>query len=370
MLDLKFKIRPGHTSERAWMEPSPLKALFWNVTYACNFACPVCFTDAGRRVEDELSPAEALAIADAIGEAGVRDVLISGGEPFLRPGLLDLLARMSGQGISLRIATNGTLLNDDTLKRLKGETLTRSFQVSLETTDPLLYARVHRTSPAMYKTVREALSKIQAAGFHTTIAARLTPATLPGIPALFDLAFAEGWPTVTVHLPVLLRRADETFAQDDDLLGRLDPVFERFAAYPGHWLVESYIPWAEYHPTVRAWESKIRFVHRGCRAGRDRMTIEPDGGLSPCVCMDVPEARLGNLRTDDLRAVFRDAPLLRLFRDPGGLGICVDCANLRQCGGGCRAAALSLTGRIDGMDLSCPVRKSLAGAVPWPPTGS
>jgi len=46
MLDIKLKLRPGHTSERAWLEPSPLRQLFWNITYACNYraggkrACP------------------------------------------------------------------------------------------------------------------------------------------------------------------------------------------------------------------------------------------------------------------------------------------------------------------------------------------
>jgi len=207
--------------------------------------------------------------------------------------------------------------------------------------------------------VREGLGKIQRAGFHTTISVRLTPATLPGLPALLDLAFAEGWPTMTVHLPVHLRRVGEAFPQDDDLLGRLEPVFERFAALPTRWLVETYIPWAEYHPTVRGWASKIRFIHRGCRAGRDRLTIGPDGRLTPCVCMDVPEVRLGSLRTDDLQAVFQNAGACRIFRDPGGHAICVDCPNLGKCGGGCRAAALSLTGRLDGLDLSCPIRKSL-----------
>ncbi len=360
MLDVKLKIRPGHTGERAWMEPSPLKTLFWNVTYACNFGCPTCFTDAGRRGDDELSAAEALDVADKIGRSGVRDVLISGGEPFLRPDLIEILARMARHNIAVRIATNGTLLNDTAVARLKDETLVKSFQVSLETTDPILYAKVHRTSAEAAKTARANLAKIQAHGFHTTVAVRLTPATLPGLPNLLDLASSEGWPTVTVHLPVHLRRVGEAYPQDDDLLERLDPVFNHFSNLPEHWLIETYIPWASYHPAVRRWEPVVRFLHRGCRAGRDRLTINPDGTLSPCVCMDVAEARLGNVRTDDLEAVFRDAAVCRLFRNPCEHGICLDCPNLAACGGGCRAAALSLSGKIDGLDTSCPVRKALA----------
>jgi len=360
VLDVKFKIKPGHTSERDWMESSPLKTLFWNLTYACNLDCPVCFTDAGRRGDDELTSAEALTVTDRIGRAGVRDVLISGGEPFLRPDLFDILTGLSRHGIALRIATNGTLISDDALTRLKNETLVKSFQVSLETTDAAVYAQVHRTPAGMFDTVKANLAKIQNAGFHTTASVRLMPATLPGLPKVLDLAYKAGWPTVTVHFPVHLGRVGECFPQDEDMLGKLEPAFEHFAGLPSHWLIETYIPWAEYHPAVRRREARVRFVHRGCRAGRDRLTIGPDGSLTPCVCMDVPEARIGNVRTDDLETVFRDATVCRIFRSPREHGLCIDCPHLANCGGGCRAAALSLTGRIDGMDASCPVRKSLA----------
>jgi len=54
MLDVKLKIEPGHASERIWMAPSPLKTLFWNITYACNYRCGVCFTASGSRKNDEI----------------------------------------------------------------------------------------------------------------------------------------------------------------------------------------------------------------------------------------------------------------------------------------------------------------------------
>jgi MoaA/NifB/PqqE/SkfB family radical SAM enzyme len=84
MLDIKLKLKPGHTSERAWMEPSALKTLFWNVTYACSYRCPICFTDGGRAHPEELTTAEALEVVEKAHKAGVRDILISGGEPFER----------------------------------------------------------------------------------------------------------------------------------------------------------------------------------------------------------------------------------------------------------------------------------------------
>jgi radical SAM protein with 4Fe4S-binding SPASM domain len=186
----------------------------------------------------------------------------------------------------------------------------------------------------------------------------LTPQTLEGIPELLDFAAQRGMATVTVHCPVHTQRVEQAFPQDDDVFTRLEPIFEHFCSLPQKWLVETYIPWAEYHPVIQRLQKRIRVVSRGCRAGRDRLTINPTGLISPCVCLDVPEAYLGNIKNADLVNLFQNAPLCRLLRAPGESGICTDCVNLPTCGGGCRAAAFALTGRLDGQDMSCPFWKS------------
>jgi radical SAM protein with 4Fe4S-binding SPASM domain len=362
VLDIKLKLKPGHTSERNWMDPSPLKTLFWNVTYACNFRCPICFTDAGKPAHDEFTTEEALEVVQKVRRAGIRDVLISGGEPFMRPDLVTLLVSLAEADISVRIASNGSLLNDHVLAELRNRTLTKSFQVSLDTVQPDIYAKIHGTSPDMWETVLGNLRRIQAHGFHTTVSTRLMPETLPGIPGLLDLADREGWATVTVHIPVHSNRISGAYSQDEDVLNRLAPAVEHFLGLPQRWLIETYIPWAPYHPLMARAGKRISVIHRGCRAGRDRLTINPTGSVSPCVCMDLPAATIGNVRDSELRDLFADSPLCRMLKRPAEHGICVDCPVIAECGGGCRAAALALSGRLDGPDSSCPVWKKRASA--------
>ena len=355
MLDIKLKFRPGHSSQRRWMKPSPLKQLMWNVTYACNYRCPICFTNAGEAHRDELTTEEATRLIRNAAKAGVRDIIVSGGEPFMRPDIVTLLKTMAANGITARIATNGSLLPRDLLKRLRDETRTRSFQVSLETLDPDLYGRLHGTDGDRLKTVLTALSDMQQLGFHTTVSARVTPATLPRLPGLMDRCVAEGWATFTLHCPVHTRRVGGALPQTADILSRLEPALAHFAALPEKWLAETYIPWAPYHPAMKRLATRVTVVHRGCAAGRDRLSIHPGGDVSPCICLDVPEAYVGNVRKADLRALFSDAPICEMLRFPREHGICADCPNVSECGGGCRAAALAVTGRLDGPDQSCPV---------------
>lgn len=358
MLDIKLKLAPGHAGRRSWMEPSPLKRLCWNVTYACNAACGVCFTDAHAKHDDELTTEEARHMIRDARAAGIEDIIISGGEPFVREDLLELLACMAELGITARIASNGSLITRDILARLRRETLTKSFQISLDTLDPELYGAFHGCPPSRLETALEALRGIQDEGFHATVSVRVVPDTLEGIPELLDRAAAEGWATVTLHLPVHTRRAKNAWPQDADVMARLGPVFEHFLALDKHWLAETYIPWAEYHPVIREFEDRIQFVHRGCRAGRDRLTVNPTGGISPCVCFDVEEACMGNTRQDRLADVFENADLCRMLRAPWDHGICEGCAHVRTCGGGCRTAAYAMTGRLDGQDKCCPVWKA------------
>jgi len=360
MLDVKLKLSPSHIGERSWMEPMPLRVLYWNVTYACNYRCPICFADAGPALPDELSTEEAMRLVDHAVERGIRDIIISGGEPFARPDLVGILKHMAAREVTARIATNGSLFDADLLRLLRDETLVQSFQVSIDTLDPALYAELHGAAPEMLDHVMRTLGLMQECGFHTTVSTRLAPATLAGIPSLLDRAVTQGWSTVTVHIPVHTHRTEGAFPQDSDALTLLQPVFEHFVALPNRWLIETYIPWAQHHPVMAGLAERVRIVHKGCGAGRDRLAVHPDGTISPCVCMDVPQARLGNVRTDDLANVFANAPLCELLRHPEEHGLCTDCPQVMVCGGGCRAAAIALSGRVDGLDMACPLRRQRA----------
>ena len=367
MLDLKLKFKPSTDGRRNWMSPSPLTDLFWNVTRSCNFRCGICFTDSGTPAGGELTTEEALAAIDAAAAAGVRNIIISGGEPFLRPDIERLLEHMAGHDIVARIATNGSRLDDARLKRLKERTKVQSFQISVDSLNPDVYERIHGVSRRFLDKALDAMARIQIHGFHATASSRVTPDTLPGLSALMRHARDRGWATLTLHLPVPTRRSQDTFAEGADLMALLEPLLEEFAALEPRGVVETYIPWAEHHPVARRLSRRVRFTHRGCRAGRDRLTVGPDGALTPCVCLDVPEAVIGNIRTDDLRKVFAESPLCRLFRDPQGAGICSDCRHLGICGGGCRASAWASSGSFLSLDRQCPLRRA-AGCAPRPPS--
>jgi radical SAM protein with 4Fe4S-binding SPASM domain len=356
MLDVKLRLQEDPAGGQAWMSLSALRTLTWSVTRACNLRCAICLSDAGVSSPEELTFSEAEQMLEGARRAGVEEVLLTGGEPFFHERLIDLLALMARLGLGARVATNGSLVSDEALRRIRAEAQVRSFQVSLDTLDPELYSRIHGCTPATLGVVLRALERMRAFGFRASISARLTPETLFGLPELLERALAEGWPAVTIHLPLRVHRfAGGGYDAGTDLLALLGPVFEIFQGLAERGAIETHIPWAEHHEVFQRFGGRLRIVHRGCEAGRGRLAVTPEGVVVPCECMALPAATLGDVRRDDLDAIFRESPLCQLLRDPASHGICAGCDQVGVCGGGCRAAALAQTAQIDGQDTTCPL---------------
>ena len=118
-----------------------------SVTDRCNLRCTYCMPAEGiqmLRHEDILSYDE---ITEVIREAvalGVDKVRITGGEPLVRKGIVNLVAMISAiPGIrDLAMTTNGILLSDHAYE-LKAAGLHR-VNISLDTTDPEEFRRITR----------------------------------------------------------------------------------------------------------------------------------------------------------------------------------------------------------------------------------
>jgi 12,18-didecarboxysiroheme deacetylase len=92
----------------------------WNVTRACNLRCVHCYAQAVERSrERELSSEQGLALIDDLADFGVPVVLFSGGEPLVRPDLVELARYAVGKGMRAVISTNGTLISRQKAEELK-----------------------------------------------------------------------------------------------------------------------------------------------------------------------------------------------------------------------------------------------------------
>jgi cyclic pyranopterin phosphate synthase len=137
-----------------------------SVTDRCNLRCTYCMPAEGiqlLRHEDILTFDEITEVARTAVEMGVSKIRLTGGEPLVRRGIVDLVSMIASiPGVKdLSMTTNGTLLDQFALP-LKKAGLHR-INVSLDTLDPARYHKITRGGDI--EKVLQGLEKAKEAGF-------------------------------------------------------------------------------------------------------------------------------------------------------------------------------------------------------------
>ena len=106
------------TPPRSAAERRPV--VVWNVGRRCNLHCVHCYSDsANRAYAGELTTAEGCALIDDLADFRVPVLLLSGGEPLIRPDIFELIAHARRRGVRTTLSTNGTLIDRDVAERLR-----------------------------------------------------------------------------------------------------------------------------------------------------------------------------------------------------------------------------------------------------------
>ena len=92
--------------------------LIFSITNECNLNCPGCYNKSFHQANGkELSDEKLWQLAAEAKELGISFFVIAGGEPFLRPVLLDIMRKYPE--IIFLVFTNGTLINNKMIVRFK-----------------------------------------------------------------------------------------------------------------------------------------------------------------------------------------------------------------------------------------------------------
>jgi heme d1 biosynthesis radical SAM protein NirJ len=109
----------GHypTPRRTGTPPGPV--VIWNLTRRCNLTCKHCYAlSADHHYPGELRTDEVYTVMDDLRAFKVPALILSGGEPLLRPDLFDIAARARQQGFYVALSTNGTLIDEAMAERI------------------------------------------------------------------------------------------------------------------------------------------------------------------------------------------------------------------------------------------------------------
>lgn len=91
----------------------PLRVMF-ELTYACNFFCKHCYVPPSYKEKskrDELSTKEVFYVLDQLADIGCLYLGFTGGEPFMRPDIMDIFWYAKRKGFEIIIYTNGYFID-------------------------------------------------------------------------------------------------------------------------------------------------------------------------------------------------------------------------------------------------------------------
>ncbi|MGM0548291.1 MAG: radical SAM protein [Bacillota bacterium] len=104
------------TGTRLGMGP----VIAWNINSQCNLNCKHCYSNSNQiKKKTTLKTKEALKLIDQLADFKVPVLLLSGGEPLLRKDLVKLIEKAKSRNLRVVISTNGTLLTEKMVKKLK-----------------------------------------------------------------------------------------------------------------------------------------------------------------------------------------------------------------------------------------------------------
>lgn len=146
------------------------KLVHINLTNNCNLRCPHCYMAAGKTKEVRLEINKIIEVIEKINtKNGTSDIVISGGEPFMFPNLLELLKKLSDNKLTL--FTNGTYINENNYKVICE--CCDEVQISMEGISETCYEQIR--GKGNYKCIRKAMDMLMGEGVRIVLAITLLP---------------------------------------------------------------------------------------------------------------------------------------------------------------------------------------------------
>jgi len=328
-----------------------MRLVAWEITRNCNLACVHCRAAAtlGPHL-GELETDAALQLVDQIALAGSPIVILTGGEPLLRPDIFEVARYGTQKGLRMVMAPNGTLITEHSARQMADAGIKR-ISISLDGATREKHDRFRGVKGAFDGSL-QGIKMAQNAGVEFQINTTITKSNLDQIPLIQELAVKLG--AVAHHIFLLVPTGRGKYIVDQEIDANeyentLNWFYDQYKQTPLQ-LKATCAP--HYYRILRQRAKKegisITFqthgldaVTRGCLGGIGFCFISHRGIVQPCGflnlnCGDVTLTSFGDIWE-------RSTTFLSLRNFDNLKGKCGVCEYRKVCGG-CRARAYEAAG--------------------------
>lgn len=329
----------------------PLNSVYLYFSQYCNLKCRHCWINPPFSTEksvkqDEVGIERIISALEECRELGMSRVKVTGGEPFLRPDIFELLEYIKSKNLGLIVETNATLIKEKEAQALKEANV---FQVSVSLDGP--NAHIHqllRGIDGSFEQAIEGIKFLKQQNLNVQVIISLWRQNKDYIKPTIDFAGKLGINSVKINIIGQIARADK-LAQDNEVLSvkevidfyrELSQQLEKEAALE----VIFDIPPA-FQPLVHG-----NLKDSGACGVLGILGILGDGRISICGIGRSRETLvLGKIGIDSIKDIWYYHPTLEDIRKniPHNLaGVCGRCILRYYCLGKCRAEAFYNKGSL------------------------
>lgn len=366
------------TPVRTASPPGPV--VIWNLVRRCNLNCKHCYSlSADVDFPGELSTDEIFSVMDDLKAFRVPVLILSGGEPLLRPDIFDISRRAKEMGFYVGLSTNGTLI-DEEKSRLIADVGYDYIGVSLDG-----IGAVHdefRRQKGAYDAALNGLRLCHEKGVKVGLRFTVTENNVQSLPDLLDLVEREDIDKFYLSHLVYAGRGDRY--RGDDAYHRtsretMDRLFERCWDYVQRGVEKEFttgnndadgvyfLQWVRQNfPEKEAHMRAKLAAWGGNSSGVNVANIDNLGNVHPDTFWW--HYTIGNIRERPFSKIWPDTtdPIMAgLKARPRPLkGRCAACGYLDVCGGNTRVRALRISGDAWEEDPACYLSDAEIGVAP------
>ncbi|MCB1750308.1 MAG: heme d1 biosynthesis radical SAM protein NirJ [Gammaproteobacteria bacterium] len=347
--------------------PGPV--VIWNLVRRCNLTCKHCYSiSADKDFPNELSTDQVFEVMQDLKRFKVPVLILSGGEPLLRPDIFDIAHRAKAMGFYTALSTNGTLIDEsniDSIAAVGFDYLGISIDGIQQTHDR--FRRMEGAFDASIQGLRLCRDRNIKVGLRFT----MTRDNADELPQLLDLMDREAVDKFYFsHLNYAGRgnknRGDDVFLQTTRWA--MDLLFERALADARAGRSTEFVTgnndadgvyllhWATKNFPDQASRLRAKLVQWGGNSsGVNISNIDNQGYVHPDTMWW--NYNLGNVKERPFSEIWQDLsdPIMAgLKAHPRSVGgRCGECRHFDICGGNTRVRAMQLTGDAWSEDPAC-----------------
>jgi SynChlorMet cassette radical SAM/SPASM protein ScmF len=317
----------------------------------CNLRCHHCWIDPPYSDEvtvrnDEAPLANMISGLEECRSLGMRAVKLTGGEPFTRKDMFELLEYLKKNNIKITMETNGTLIREPEARALK-EAGASHVGVSLDGPDERIHSLL-RGVAGSFEAAVEGIKALKKEGLNTQVIISLWKGNKAYIKSTIVMVKALGVNSVKINPINCIERGGRMRKSGEVLsVGETIEFYRELSAELEKDAVDNVI--FDIPPAFRPVKN-MRFDKVSTCGIFNILGILGDGSISICgIGSSLETLVLGHITKDRIADIWRDHPVLKQIREdvPAKLeGVCGQCMMKKYCLGKCRAEAYYTQGSL------------------------